>query len=145
MKTFIFIIVATLFTNVYSFAQESYTKDATQLPAPARTFIDRHFPGQGISYIMIDKEMTNTEYEVVLTNHQEITFNKNGEWKEIDGKRNPLPKSVIPNEASSYLQSNFRDTGVKEIERKFWGYEINLMNGLEIKLDSQGRLLEIDD
>lgn len=145
MKKIIFTTIIMIATWQFTMAQESYTKDISQLPGNARDFIDQHFSNEAISYILIDKEIVSTEYEVVLANGQEIKFDKNGDWKEIDGKRKAIPGSVIPNEVGSYLQANFPGTSIEQIERKFWGWEVELMNGLELKLDKKGKLLKMDD
>ena len=141
-------ILIALLVSVFGFqlatAQESYTKDVSKLPATARDFVAKHFTPESVSYILIDKEIVSTEYEVVLTNGQEIKFNKDGEWKEMEGKKKALPHTALPEVVQTYMKANFPETSVEQIEKEYWGYDIELLNNLEVKLDKKGNLLKIE-
>ncbi|MDR2083678.1 MAG: PepSY-like domain-containing protein [Bacteroidales bacterium] len=126
--------------------QENITKDVNQLPATAREFVQTHFPKNEISYIIIDKEFLSKDYEVKLKGGEEIKFSKDGEWIEMEAKKkSSLPVSVLPDVVATYLNNSFPNVGVEKIEKEFWGYDIELINGLDIKLDKKGRYLEVDD
>lgn len=125
-------------------AQDRYTQDTSKLPAAAVGFVAKHFPTETIAYILVDKEFVATDYEVVLSNGQEITFDKSGQWKEMEGKKSALPLSAMPEEVQTYVKANFPEVSVEQIERERWGYELELLNGLEVKLDKKGRAIEIE-
>ena len=145
MKKSILAIAMVLFSVQIATAQESYSKDANLLPAKAKEFLKTHFAKETVSYILIDKEVLSTEYEAVLSNGQEIKFDKNGEWLEIEGKKKALPESAIPGIVRSSINTKFKDVAVEQIERERWGYEVQLMNGLELKIDKKGKIIEIDN
>ena len=145
MKKHILVLAMVVLTAQLVVAQEYYTKDVSQLPAKAQEFVKKHFPKETISYLLVDKEFASTEYEIALSNGQEITFDRNGEWKEIEGKKRALPESVIPAVVATIVTARFPNVAIEHLEREYWGYEVELMNGLELKIDKKGKLIEIDD
>ncbi|MBR4603104.1 MAG: PepSY-like domain-containing protein [Prevotella sp.] len=57
---------------------------ADQLPAPAQTYIQKNYPGVGVTYAKQDKELFSTKYDVRLDNGMEIEFDGDGMPKDID-------------------------------------------------------------
>ncbi len=146
MKKSIVMLCVSLMAFQVIVAKDHYTKDVSKLPAAAKEFVEKHFPKEQISYILIDKEnMFSTEYEVVLNNAFEIKFNKKGEWLEIDANKRALPDSVLPKEILSYVKTSFPNEVIEKIEREHWGYDVELLNGLDLKFNSKGSLIKIDD
>ncbi|MDR1585612.1 MAG: PepSY-like domain-containing protein [Prevotellaceae bacterium] len=146
MKKSIVMLCLPLMVFQFVGAKDFYTKDLSKLPAAAREFVNKHFAKEQISYILIDKEnVAVTEYEAVLSGGVEIKFNKKGEWLEIDGNKNKLPDSVVPEEILSHVKDFFPDTWIEKIEREYWGYDVELLNGLDLKFSKKGKLIKIDD
>ncbi len=117
----------------------------TQLPAAAQAFIKNNFKGIAITTAQVEKEFFDTDYKAYLANGIEIEFNDKGQWEEIDGNHNNLPASVIPAAVNTYINTNFKGQHVVQIEKKRWGYEVELTNGLELEFDTAGKFLRIDD
>ena len=140
-KTF---LAAALLAGFTANAQKK-TITVTQLPAAAQTFIKTHFAGQNADYIVEDKGLLDTDYEVRLANGTEIEFDEKGNWDEIDGNRNILPTAIIPKGIATYTTANYKGHNVVKIDKKRSGYEVELSNGVELEFDTAGKFLRLDD
>lgn len=116
-----------------------------QLPTTAQTFINTHFPNQATSYIIEDKELTKTEYEVRFTGGAEVEFDGHGNWKEVDMNHNLMPVGILPKNIAAYLVQNYKGQQAEKVERKRYGYKVKLISDLELEFDKNGRFLKLDD
>lgn len=112
-----------------------------QLPAAAQTFINQTFPGATIMYAEID----DGKYEVHLNDGTEINFDRKGNWDKVDCKLKAVPAHLIPATIASNVETQFSGTVITKIDKERNGYEIELSNGLDLKFNRQGLLIEIDD
>lgn len=147
MKRVFFLIVVSLFLVQAVFADKKvYTTDTLQLPQTAREFIHKHFPSTGVSHIKIEKEFwEGNQYDVILTNGFDLDFDKNGQWKEIDGHKTALPVSVLLAKIADYLSKNFSGIAVWSIDKDKNGYEVKLANRLELKFNPAQVFVRFDD
>ena len=53
------------------------------LPAAARTFLSKHFPGDNVRKAEKERGHRGMEYGVDLESGAEIDFRDNGDWKEV--------------------------------------------------------------
>jgi hypothetical protein len=132
-----------LMHSVSSFAGDRIIP-AEQLPAAAKTFIQKTFPGQTVSYATIDFDGRNT-YEVCLSNGVEVDFNKNGVWDKVDCNYSAVPASLVPTNIANYVKTHFAGAKVVKIDKERHGYDVELSNDLELKFNKQGQLMNIDD
>lgn len=139
---FLLVLIATITQSAC--AGDVITQDAMQLPLTARNFINRYFTKPHISHIKIEHEFLQTKYEVLLTDRTEIDFDGNGNWLEVDCKRNAVPVALVPEYVKLYMQTNFPHEIITKIEKKR-GVEVELGNDLSLKFNRKGRLIEIDD
>ena len=116
-----------------------------QLPAAAKTFIQKNFPGKTISYAKIDRDGLKTIYEARLDDGTEVDFDKKGNWDKVDCEKKAVPASLIPAGIANYVKANFPGAFVVKIDKERYGYEIELSNDLELKFDKRGNLMNIDD
>lgn len=121
------------------------TRDLGQLPETARQVVRQHFSEQHISYIKIDHELFSTSYKVILTNGDELEFDSDGTWKEVECKRTRVPHSLVPPAIGQYVQTNFPNDSIEKIKRKRRKTEVELYNGLELIFDSEGNFERMDD
>lgn len=122
--------------------------NATTANDPTQTiteFVSTYFPNANILAINTEWD----EYEVRLSDGTKIEFRLNLEWKQIDCKHSTLypsvPAALIPQQITSYSNTNFPNTLIRKIEKKVLGWEIKLSNGLEVKFDGNFNVTEIDD
>lgn len=118
------------------------------LPQQSQDFIEAHFGGATI--VKIEKntipESDGTVYEVKLSNGFELDFDIDGQWIEVDGNKNRVPDAIIPKPILNYVNTNYGDgVFIESIEKKTYGYKIDLSNGLELKFNVQGEFIGIDD
>lgn len=141
------LLILTLMLGVFSMsARDKYTHDVKVLPAAAQAVLKNNFKAD-VSHIKIDKEWGRiSEYDVVLTDGTEITFDKSGNWKDVEVRGNgSVPSSFVPAGVSDYVKKNHKGTTVTGIEKKSSGYEVELSNGVEMKFNSDGRFLRYDN
>ena len=145
MKKFLALLFMAFLTIQATFAGDVITQDAKQLPLVARNFINRHFTRPQISYIKIDSEFLSKKYEVVLSDRTKIEFNGDGEWEEVDGKRNNIPTTIIPAHIKQYVEANYPGVSFTKIERDRGEVEVELTNHLSLTFNKKGQLIDIDD
>lgn len=117
-----------------------------QLPGAITAFIQQNFPNQAITFAQKDLEITGWQYDVVLADGTQIEFDTDQMWDKIQcPMTNPVPAVLIPAPIMSYLQGNFPGVMIQKIDKDSFGYEVELANGLELKFNQAGALMEMDD
>jgi hypothetical protein len=128
-----------------SFAQKDKKIELNELPQKAQVFIKQNFTKEKAQQILKETgELIDTGYDVVFKNKLKIKFDKKGDWKEVDGKRNPIPTDFIPDKIIKYIQRSFPNNYVVKIEREKRKYEVEITNGLELEFDLDGNFIKID-
>ncbi|MDD2953820.1 MAG: PepSY-like domain-containing protein [Parabacteroides sp.] len=116
-----------------------------ELPATARTFVQKHFPQVKVALTKVDSDFFDKDYDVVFVNGDKIEFDKNGNWKEIMCSSNSsVPSTAIPAQIRTYLTQNYPDVSVVKMEQDRKGYEVKLSNARKLEFDKQFRLIDID-
>lgn len=116
-----------------------------QLPAAAKTFIQKNFPGRTISYAQEDRDGLSKTYEARLDDGTEVKFDKKGNWDTVDCETKAVPAALVPATIANYVKSSFPGAFVVKIDKERYGYEVELSNDLELKFDKKGKLMNIDD
>ena len=116
-----------------------------QVPAAIQNFVKQNFPNQSISYAERDLEWFTYKYDVILLDGTEINFDTDNEWDKVDCHMAPVPQSLIPAPIATYVNTNFAGVSITKIDKEFFGYDVELANGLELKFNKQGALTEMDD
>ncbi len=117
-----------------------------QLPVDITAFIQQNFPGQTISFAKKDLEITGWQYNVVLADGTQIDFDTDHMWDKIQcAMTTSMPTALVPAPILAHLQTNFPGAMILKIDKERYGYEIELTNGLEMKFNNQGALMEVDD
>ena len=112
------------------------------LPNNIKDFLQKNFKTQ-IGLAQRDK---NT-YEIALSDGTELEFDIMGEWKEIEARGTAISYEVLPPNIASILKNEFKNTTIKELERKINYYKVKFYNNLEVIIDFNGTILrrEFDD
>ena len=151
-------VICMMLQTVSAFAQDKLIT-TEQLPSTITSFIQKNFPGQVIDYVNIDSEFADTDfdddfdyddfddtiYEICLNNGIEIDFDINGNWKKVDCYYMTVPVQIIPSPIAQYVDVHFCGQEIVKIDKKHYGYEVELSNGVEAKFNHQGELLSIDN
>lgn len=127
-------------------ARDNYSHDVNVLPVAAQTILKNNFKAQ-VNHIKIEKEWGKIrEYEVILTDGSEISFDSKGNWKDIEVRKNAsVPSALVPKAISTYVKQNQKKVNITGIEKNRNGYEVELSNGVEMKFNSEGKFLRYDD
>lgn len=140
----ILLMFAIIIASLSAYARDTYSRDASVLPAKAQTFIKSNFK-KGINHIKIDsKTFGGKEYDVILNDGTEIDFDNDGAWKSIDCGNASVPASIVPKAISNYVKKNYKGKRIVEIEIDRNKYEIQLSNGMELEFDRAGNFLKVD-
>lgn len=146
MKRFLSITLIAMMAIVAMNARDTYSRNAQDLPATAQKTLTGNFKA-GVSVIKIDKGLRGiSEYDVVLTDGTEITFDREGFWTDVEvamGKK--VPDSLIPKAILDYIKNNNQGKKIIGIEKDRNTYNVELENGLQLKFDRAGKFLRYDD
>ncbi len=115
------------------------------LPASAKNFIERNFPGRYIAYASIDTDYMDSKYEVCLNDGTEIDFNWDGTLEKIDCHRAVVPQGFVPPAIRHFVRTHFPGAVIVKVDRERYGYDIELSNDIELKFNHQGDFLYYDD
>ena len=144
---FVLILCASVF-GAEALPLDKYSIDRNELPQEAQDFLSTHFPKAKVSMIKVDKHLLKkTDYDVKLVNGTKIEFNNAGKWTSVDCKTKAVPEALVIKPIQRYLKKNFPDVLVVKIEKKTFGFELELSEGTELKFDRLGtfKSMEADD
>ena len=144
MNKMLVLICAMLLTVSLAFARDKVTKDVAHLPVMAREMIQTHFTNVGVEYLKVKRRSLVEKYEVFLSDGSELDFDRKGRWTDVENKHGAVPNSLIPVIIQKYLGTYYPNQRVVEIKQKRRGYELKLVNGLELVFDKQGRFKHLD-
>ncbi len=140
MKRFIFAFVA-----IVCFGLSTALAQNTNANPAITQFVTQYFPEATIQMVMPDED----DIDVVLNDYTKIEFKLNNEWKKVDcehaTKFISVPATLVPEQITAYVNANFPNTIIKKLEKKFFGWEIELSNGLEVKFNNNFKVTKVDD
>ena len=136
--------IVSLLTGIIATAQDKAIT-AAQLPAAAQAFIKKNFAKETVSAVWEDREIFDTDYKVRFANGIEAEFDEKGNWEEVDGNHNAIPASVLPQSVADYISQNYKGQNVVQIDKKHWGYKVELASDIELEFNNAGKFLRIDD
>lgn len=110
------------------------------LPAAAQQFIAQYFANATI----VNVELDDFVYEVLLSNGAEIDFDMNGNWREVDCHTFAVPQDIVPANIQNFVATSYPNNFIVKIELKNQRYEIELNNHLDLVFDINGNFLYID-
>jgi len=139
------IIVVIAMAGAVSASADKYTRDASVLPPAAIVTLDKYFKSK-VSLVKTDTSYGRVrEYEVILKDGTEVSFDRSGNLKEIEtSKSSKVPDALVPRTILDFVKSHQNKARVigMEIDRK--GYDITLSNGVEVEFDSNGNFIKYD-
>lgn len=145
MRKILLIIAVILGLGLTANARNSISRDSSILPEAAKATIAKNFKAK-VSLIKTEKTLGKiTEYEVILNDGSEITFDKNGNWNDVDVPRGKeVPSGFIPKGVRDYVNKNHSGQKIESIDKEGKGYDVELSNGIEMKFDKEGKFLRYD-
>jgi len=126
-------------------ARDTYAHDASVLPEAAKTTIANNFKSK-VSVVKIEKSLGRiSEYDVVLTDGTEISFDSKGNWNEVEtASSKSVPSSFIPAAIREFVAKNQSAAHVVGISKERNGYDVELSNGVDMKFNKAGEFVRYD-
>lgn len=145
LKFLPFLLVAVMAVGLWS-CDDDDDKDVIvteqQLPSKAKAFISDYYPSVKVSKVTKD----NSEYEVILSNRHQIEFNLAGEWMDVDAPTGEtVPTGFYPADIDTYIGENLGGTGINEVSRENYGYDVELVDGRDLRFSTTGSFLGYDN
>lgn len=144
---FITVIAVTLSICVISCSDETVEETDTEitvnsLPKAAIEFLNKFYSDITVSSIEKDIEEGITIYDVKLENGNEIIFNEEGIWQQVDAPSGfTIPSGIAPQEIEQYLNENYSGYGINEINRTGYGYKVQLVSELNLMFNDLGEFI----
>ncbi len=145
MKRFFLLLVVHLMVASVVLANNDKLITTEQLPAKAKQFIETYFPEAKVSYAKKESEIFEKSFEVIFADGHKVEFDGNGEWKDVDCKFTQVPEGIVPVQITNYVNANYKEMKIIEIDRDKRDYEVKLSNGLELKFDLNFNLIDVDN
>ena len=136
-------LVALFTVSTTAMADDDRPIDFSQLPKTAQATVKKHFASSEILYSTQDGIVIKT-YDVMFANGDKIEFDSKGNWKDVE-KMSGVPTAFVPVQIQNFVKKSYPGTKITKIDRDARDYEIELSNGLDLKFNKSGRLIEIDD
>lgn len=99
-------------------------------------FVETHFPKTNISKC----QKTEQLYKVSLDDKTSLEFSKKFEWTKVKCENSiiykTVPESIVPKEIAVYVAENMPHKSIVEVEKTAYGWEIELDDSQEIRLDT---------
>lgn len=145
-KTLSLLFVALFSVMLWSCSDDDDTPVAPdQLPANAKNFIATYFSQDKISKVERDGSHAGATYDVTFVSGYEVEFDASGDWVDVDAPMGlTIPSGIAPLAIESYVSLNYPTSGINEISVDFNGYEVELLNGLDLLFDLQGNFIGIE-
>ncbi|MDE7080860.1 MAG: PepSY-like domain-containing protein [Muribaculaceae bacterium] len=146
MKKILIALMLFIAAGISTACADTYAHDASVLPAAAQAVLKKNFKAE-VTVVKIDKDFGMVkDYEVILNDGTEISFDSKGNWEEVEVGRNMnVPAAFLLQPMRNYLNANFKGVNVVGVDKKRRGYEVKLANGIELEFDTSGNFLRYDD
>ncbi|MBQ4279711.1 MAG: PepSY-like domain-containing protein [Rikenellaceae bacterium] len=147
MKKLILTLLCGLIFQAGAYAgADEITMDVTRLPETAQQFVKKYFKDAQIAHIKIEKNVLQQKsYDVKFVNGNEIEFDNEGQWTDVDCEKSALPAGIVPAKIAAYMKKNLPDEKAVSISKDRWGYELKTASDLELKFDTKGTFKSVDD
>lgn len=122
---------------------------ASELPVQAQAFVKEHFPNATYNRVERDDHPDDNGgiYDVYLSNGFDLEFDTKGLWVEVNGYSKQVPETIIallPEGVPTYVKTTYPTLHIASIEKKLYGFEIELNNDLDLMFNFEGAFLGID-
>lgn len=118
--------------------------DATRLPDEAQSFISTYFSTTNVVTVMKEGSGIFAEYDVMLADGTKLSFDRNGEWTDVDCGHSAVPAGIVPEQISTKVAELYPQSLIVGIDRDSEGYEVELDNGIDLSFNKKLTLKEVD-
>jgi hypothetical protein len=140
MKKFLLMTLAALMLVACDKEQAVLADD---LPANAIGFVEAHYDGKKIMYVIKELDNLKTYYHVYLDNGTKLDFSRQGVVKKIEGTE-AIPDTVIPQLILDYVDVNYPNEFIRGWEIRNASQNIQLSGDVELEFDTNGNFLRVN-
>lgn len=145
MKKYIIPAIAALTLGITAaHADDDRAITVNQLPKPAQEFIQKFFPNQKIALAKEETDFLDKSYEVIFVDGNKVEFSRNGEWEEVKCRFSAVPDGIVPAQIVKYVNENYPEAKILEIDRDKRDIELKLDNRVELTFDLKYNIIDID-
>lgn len=138
-------VLALAFTGVSCSSDDNNSGETvinySELSADCKTFVETYFTEYDILRVEKDIHSVDEYYEVKLVGGIQIDLNESCEWTEVDGNNQAIPTGFILPAIVDYVTANYSATSIESIDKKPYGFDVDLLNNTELRFDAQGLFL----
>ena len=140
----IMIIFAAIFLSAAIVSADNRAIDVSKLPAAAKAFMEKNFPGEQILYATQEDDLFLPDYDVALANGVLLEFYNNGSLEKI-ACRTGISLDLIPVPIIEFVKVRYPDAFFVEYKVDKREFEVTLSNRMELKFNKNYNLIGIDD
>lgn len=145
MKKLFLVLVSVFALSVTAMAIEDKATTIDKMPQKAQLFIKKYFGTYQVAMARIETDFLSKSYDVIFTNGDKVEFDRKGEWTNIDCEYSAVPMDVVPAAIKAYVNKNYPNAQVKQIEKDGKAYDVELSNGWDIKFDKSFNVVDLDN
>ncbi|MDO4229906.1 MAG: PepSY-like domain-containing protein [Capnocytophaga sp.] len=145
ISTSIVVFLMAIMNVSCSSKNDDVTINQSELSTDSNTFLATYFKGIEISRIEKDVNSVNEYYEVYLANGTQVDFTQAGEWTDVDGNGKAIPTGFILSNIIETVSSKYPNIAIEGIQKVSEGFEVDLLNGVELLFDKGGNYLRVKD
>ncbi|MFA4870811.1 MAG: PepSY-like domain-containing protein [Pedobacter sp.] len=141
-------VVSLAFTAISCSKDDDHSESLIQkseLASEARTFVDTYFSGSQVLRVEKDTRSTDEYYEIYFEGGIVADFNQSGKWTEVDGNNQPIPTGFILPAIVDYVTMNYATSAIESIDKKPYGFDVDLLNNTELRFSSTGVFLGLEN
>jgi hypothetical protein len=116
--------------------------EISELPAPARDFIEKYFHGISVDKVKKDSEHGEKGFEVILGDGTELEFWKDGSYREVDGDNKPIPTGYIDQKIVDYIKKHYPNHKITHIDYGHKDVDVDLTGKLDLEFTKDGTFLK---
>ena len=145
MKKLFLVLVSVFALSVTAMAIEDKPVSVDKLPQKAQLFIKTHFGTHQVAMAKMETDFLSKSYDVIFTNGDKVEFDRKGEWTNIDCEYSAVPMETVPAAIKAYVNKNYPNAKVKQIEKDRNNYDVELSNGWDITFDKSFNVIDLDN
>lgn len=118
--------------------------EVSDLPPASINFIREYFPNATVDKAKKDAEHGEKGYEVILSDGTEVEFWKDGKYREVDGKKKPIPTGFIDRKIVDYVTKNYPNNKITHIDYGHKDVDVDLTDDIDLEFTKEGTFIKGD-
>lgn len=118
--------------------------EASDLPPASINFIREYFPNATVDKAKKDAEHGEKGFEVILSDGTELEFWKDGKYREVDGKKKPIPTGFIDRKIVDYVAKNYPNNKITHIDYGHKDVDVDLTDDIDLEFTKEGTFIKGD-